>query len=190
MNINKIDGAIFIGSISDNPRAYGGKKHVHYSHKLKVNYNKNLPAKLINRALSIVYFICVNDIVYKIGQTSGKKGIKGCMSFYCVAGQDDCGPNRFTINALIREEMLKGNKVDVYMKYLEPIKVSVSGIGRLHDLSARISAKVLEEAHLSDYKLLVNKFPAWNFQESAAKVPAHINEQFASYRQMRAKGRK
>ena len=102
MNINKIDGAIFIGSISDNPRAYGGKKHVHYSHGLKVNYNKDLPANLINTALSIVYFICVNDIVYKIGQTSGQSGIKGCMGFYCVAGLDDSGHNRFTINALIR----------------------------------------------------------------------------------------
>jgi hypothetical protein len=189
MNINNIDEAIFIGSIVDNPKSYSGNKHVHYSHKLMVNYSQNLPSGLVNRHLSIVYFVCVDDIVYKIGQTSGKGGIKACMSFYCGAGQDDCGPNRFTINALIREELSKGNKVDVYMKYIEPITISVSGIDRQHTLVVPISAKALEHAHLMDYEQRMGCLPAWNFQEAGHPVPAHINEQFASYRQLRAKGR-
>ena len=138
---------------------------------------------------SMVYFVCVDHIVYKIGQTSGKGGIKGCMNFYCCAGQDVPGANRFTINALIREELSKGNKVDIYMKYIEPITISVSGIDRLHTLVAPISAKALEQVHLTDYEERMGRLPAWNFQEAGLPVPPHINEQFASYRQLRAKGR-
>jgi hypothetical protein len=75
------------------------------------------------------------------------------------------------------------------MKYIEPITISVSGIDRQHTLVVPISAKALEHAHLMDYEQRMGCLPAWNFQEAGHPVPAHINEQFASYRQLRAKGR-
>ena len=190
MNIASISDAIYIGDVAENDRAFSGKSPVLYNHSLKVRYSHNLEKGFVNRHLSIVYFFCVNDEIYKIGQTSGKSGIKGCMNFYCVAGQDDPGQNRFTINALMREQIQRGNKVSVYIKFLEPIMVPVPGISKVHHMPAPISAKCLEEVHLQEYREIVGSNPPWNFQESGMPVPAHINEQFASYKQMRATARK
>jgi hypothetical protein len=131
----------------------------------------------------------VNDVIYKIGQTSGKDGIKGCMNFYCGAGQDDPGPNRFTINALMREQIEAQNEVSVYIKFIEPITIPVPGINKIHHMAVPVSAKCLEEVHLQEYREIMGTNPPWNFQESGTPVPAHINEQFASYRQMRAGAR-
>ena len=189
MNINTIKDVLFIGDILDNPRAYSGTKHVLYKNKLKIDYNKKLPKGFVNKPLSIVYFICVDDTIYKIGQTSGKHGIKGCMNFYCCAGQDATGANRFTINALIRQEMSNGKKVSVYMKWEEPVLMKIEGINRTHKIYAPVCAKSLEQVHLADYRVMTGTIPPWNFQESVTKVPSFINEQFATYRKMRAAAR-
>ena len=189
MKISHIKDAIYIGHIVNHEKAYTGQKPVFYSHKLKVNYSKHLEKGLADRHLSIVYFFCVNDQIYKIGQTSGKNGIKGCMNFYCGAGQDDPGPNRFTINALIREQLKLGNDVSVYIKFIEPITIPVPGINKVHEISVPVSAKGLEEVHLQDYREIMGSNPPWNFQESGTPVPTYINEQFAEYRRMRAEDR-
>jgi len=186
MNINVIKDAIYIGDFVENTKSYSGAKPVLYQKSLKVDYADNLPQGLVTRHLSIVYFICVKEKIYKIGQTSGKSGIKGCLGFYCNAGQDDPGPNRFTINALIREEMKNGNRVSVHIKYIDPVPVRIPGITREHSIAVPVSAKCLEEAHLTEYREMVDTLPPWNFQESGRPVPAYINEQFASYRAMRA----
>ena len=186
MNINSVKGAIYIGDVVENPKAYGGNKPVLYQKSLKIDYSDNLPQGLATRHLSIVYFICVDDIIYKIGQTSGKTGIDGCMSFYCKAGQDDPGQNRFTINALMREEMQQGKKISIYIQYMDPVQVSVPGLSREHIYSVPLSAKCLEEACLTEYRESHNAPPPWNFQEAGTPVPTYINEQFASYRAMRA----
>jgi|TARA_R110002051_G_scaffold259588_1_gene319405 hypothetical protein len=189
MNISTINDALFIGNIAESPTPYRGNKPVLHRHKLKVQYNKNLASRLESKHLSIVYFICVDDIIYKIGQTSGKNGIKGCLNFYCSAGQDDPGHNRFAINALIREHINDGRKVSVYMKFLEPIWTQAMGINKAHQGLVPASAKWLEEIHLEDYREIVGANPPWNYQESNTPVPARINEQFAHYRQMRAAAR-
>jgi len=190
MKISQIADAIFIGRIGKSEKSYSGTKPVFYQNKLKIDYCRDLPKGFVDKHLSIVYFICVNDTIYKIGQTSGKNGIRGCLNFYCSAGQDDPGPNRFTINALIRECLNKNDSVDVYIKYLEPIEVAISGISKIHNVMVPISAKCLEEVHLEEYKKMTGSNPLWNFQESGRAVPSYINENFATYRKMRAQGRK
>lgn len=190
MNISEIEDAIFIGRISNCEKSYSGSKPVFYQNKLKVNYSRDLPKGMVNKHLSIVYFFCVNDVIYKIGQTSGKSGIKGCLGFYCNAGQDDPGQNRFTINALIRERLGENDKIDVYIKYMEPIEVEVSGIFEIHNIVVPVSAKCLEEVHLKEYRTIMGSNPPWNFQESGVPIPSHINEGFARYRKMRAEARK
>ena len=190
MKINQITDAIFIGRIVKSEKSYSGTKPVFYQNKLKIDYSNDLPKGLVDRHLSIVYFICVNNTIYKIGQTSGKNGIRGCLNFYCSAGQDDPGPSRFTINALIRECLSKNDSVEIYIKYLEPIEVEISGISKTHNVMVPISAKCLEEVHLEEYRKITGANPSWNFQESGEPVPSYINENFATYRKMRAEARK
>ena len=189
MNINQITDATYIGEVVDHDKAYSRHKPVFYSHKLRVNYSDELESGFVDEHLSIVYFFCVNGEIYKIGQTSGKNGIKGCMSFYCSAGQDDPGQNRFTINALMREHIAQGDKVSVYIKFIEPMQMLVSGVDKMHKVQANVSAKVLEEVHLQDYRRITGQLPRWNFQEAGVSVPTYIEEQFASYKQMRAAAR-
>jgi hypothetical protein len=190
MNISSVQNVTFIGDIVESDKVYSGSKPVFYRRKLRVNYCNDLPRGFVNRHLSIVYFICINKEIYKIGQTSGKNGIKGCLSFYCGAGQDDPGSNRFTINALMREQLKKGNEISIYIKFMEPIEISLFGISKKHFVRVPISAKCLEEVHLEEYRSITGANPSWNFQESGNPTPAYINEQFASYRKMRAEARK
>lgn len=189
MNINDCPNAYYVGNITEGTKEYRGSKYVKYPCKLQMEYSPSLPPGLRKKHLSIVYFICVNDQINKIGQTSGKGGIEACMNFYCVAGQDDCGPNRFLINALIREELRKGNKVSVYMLYKEPVLHLVEGLTQTYENYVLISPKYLEEACLKDYRKKEGALPEWNFQEAGLPTPAHINEQFASYRKKRAEAR-
>lgn len=189
MLISRIKDATYIGRVRESEKKYSGSKPVFYQNKLEIEYSKELQKGFVGRHLSIVYFICVDDVIYKIGQTSGKTGIKGCLEFYCCAGQDDPGQNRFIINALMREKLKNKQNVDIYIKYLEPIKYSISGIDREHDIITPISAKCLEQVHLEEYKDITGTNPLWNFQESGTPVPSYINENYTSYVKMRSRAR-
>jgi hypothetical protein len=90
----------------------------------------------------------------------------------------------------MRDALSLGKKVSVYMKYIGPVSVNVKGINKIHNVLVPISAKCLEEAHLSEHQELTGNFPTWNFQESNTAVPALITERYASYIDMRAKDRK
>ena len=41
-----------------------------------MNWNSNLPKGLLNKTLGIVYFMVVDGEIHKIGQTSGKGGVR------------------------------------------------------------------------------------------------------------------
>ena len=60
-------------------------KHVLYDYKLICLYDKNFPKELKYKELYLVYFIVVDEEIYKIGKSSGKSGISGCFKFlsYC-----------------------------------------------------------------------------------------------------------
>jgi len=190
INIQVVKNAIRVGEIVESSKEYGGNKHVLYSKKLQVLYDKNLPTSLKAQQLSIVYFFVSNGIIKKIGQTSGKNGIKGCLDFYCGAGQDDPGQARFVINWLIRDELKNSNKVEVYIKHLESVEVEIEGLTNTYKMLVPLDAKALEEASIKDYLKISNgSFPDWNFQESNKQVPAHIDAAFAAYRAERAKGK-
>jgi hypothetical protein len=188
MNSSQLKNAVRVGQIVMGTTPVKSKRYTAYSTTLKMEWDSTFPKKLKTRHLSIVYFILVNDEVYKIGQTSGKTGIYGCMNFYLNAGTDNPGPNRFAINYLMREELAKGNKIEMYMLYQEPIKVSIQSIsGKVHDIFAPIDAKKIEETCVSDYIDVHGKHPVWNYQEAHMDIPHHIDEAFADYRTKRAK---
>jgi hypothetical protein len=186
MNITHVPGTIRVGEIGYSKKEYTGTKHVLYQTKLQLNYDAQFPQNLKTKHVSMVYIFCVNEEIYKIGQSSGKTGIQGCMNFYLNAGSDDPGPNRFLINWLIREELDQGNKVEVHMIYMEPIAVEVPGLFKSKIMSVPVSAKGIEENCLTQYYILENHYPKWNFQENHELVPTHIQEAYAQYKLNRA----
>lgn len=182
MNISDVPSAIQVGEIVYGTKPYSGSKHVLYQNKLVLNYANNFPKKLKTEHVSLVYILCVNGEIYKIGQSSTKSGIQGCMGFYLSAGQDDPGINRFAINWFMREELNKGNKVEVYMIYMKLIALEVPGLFESKQINVPASAKGIEENCLSQYNAIEGCYPKWNYQETGASLPSEIHEAFGQYK--------
>ncbi|CAF34303.1 hypothetical protein S-PM2d238, partial [Synechococcus phage S-PM2] len=182
MQISDIPNATRVGEIVHGTQPYSGPKHVFYKTKLVLNYDPSFPKSLKTKQLSMVYILCVDGEIYKIGQSSTKSGIQGCMNFYLNAGQDDPGINRFAINWLIRDELDKGSKVEVYMIYMEPIIVEVPGLFKTSKMSVPVSAKGIEETCLMQYNVIEDCYPKWNYQETGENLPNQIHEAFGQYK--------
>ena len=182
MHISHVPNAIRVGEIVNGTKVYSGPKHVLYSTSLVINYDRNFPKQLKSKHVSLVYILCVNGEIYKIGQSSTKSGIQGCMGFYLNAGQDDPGINRFAINWFMREELKKGNCVEVYMIHMEPIVIEVPGLFQSKSVTVPVSAKGIEETCLEQYSKIESKFPQWNYQETGIALPDYIHEAFGQYK--------
>ena len=179
MNISEFKNQEYVGYFVESEKEYGGTKHVRHKRKLKLITDH----PLAKRELSICYMMVVDGKVKKIGQTSGKDGIFGCMSFYGGAGQDDPSQTRYSINLLIREEMKKGNNVEIYFQYEEPKKMTFNGATGSVTTMVPISAKVIEGNCVEHYKEVTDGYPEWNFQEDGEKTsyPVWIKEDYANY---------
>jgi hypothetical protein len=190
MKIKSVKSAIRVGEVINGTKLVKSNAYILYPTRLSIEWDKNFPHELKKKHLSIVYYIVVNDEIYKIGQTSGKNGIHGCMAFYFGAGTDDPGQARFTINYLMRQELGKGNRVHIYMQYEEPIKIKVNGIFSSKTTLVPISPKEMETLCLEDYHSKTGNFPVWNFQEMGKPVPHKIEEAFSNYRIKRNSSKK
>ena len=175
-----------VGHFTFSSSKYTGNKYVLYEYPLKLIYDPNFPIELRKKHVSLVYMFVVNGKIYKIGQSSCTHGINACMAFYKKAGQDDCGPNRFAINWLIRKELDNNSKVEVYMKYMEPIEVNVRGLISEKVMRVPISAKCMEKVCVADYKNIMGDEPPWNFQEHSESYPNEIKIAYAEYKVNRA----
>jgi hypothetical protein len=189
MKISRVSTCIKVGRIVVGEDEYTGNRYVYHRHALELEYDSECPRDLRNRHLSIVYLFTVNGDIFKIGQSSGRSGIAGCMNFYLKSGQDDPGINRFAINNLIRDEISKGNVVNVYMTYMDLIKIEVPGLLRPGLVEVPISAKGMEALFMEQYFSEEGCFPPWNYQENGTPLPAKVSEAFGEYRTRRARGR-
>jgi hypothetical protein len=189
MKITDVKNITKIGKIIFGIKEYTGRSYVLHNKALKLIFDDNFPEKLKRKQLSLIYLFIVNGIIYKIGQSSAKNGISGCMNFYLKSGQDDPGINRFSINLFIREELSKGNTVEVYMTYMDMIKVEVLGLIENEIVEVPISAKGMEELFMKQYYSIVKSYPKWNYQENGEPLPSNIAEAFGEYKIKRAQGR-
>lgn len=182
MKITEVPNILRVGEIVYSEKEYTGKKHVLYRHPLKLNYDSNFPKKMRKKHISICYMFCKNDEIEKIGQSSGTNGIEGCMGFYVRSGQDDPGINRFAVNWIIREELEKGNKIDLYMIYMDLIEIEVPGLFRPERILTPVSAKGMEQVCLKQYKEVEGCYPEWNYQERQKELPDIIHEVYGQYK--------
>lgn len=183
MNSSQLKNAIRLGEVKVGTKKYGGNRHVYWDYSLVIEYDNNFPKILKNKHLSIVYFILVDNVVYKIGQTSATSGIAGCLGFYLKAGQDDPRDNRFSINYLMRECISQNKRVEFYIQYSEPVKVQTKGIFSISEIEVPVSAKGMEEACIRDYQSVYGKnaYPVWNFQEAGTSPPNNILVEYNKY---------
>ena len=189
MLISQIPSALYAGQVVEGNAPRNSNRHNHYERRLAMNWSTSIPSALLNRHLSIVYFMVVDGEIMKIGQTSGSGGIRACLNFYTGAGFGDDGLPRFVINGLWREALAEGRRVDVYFIYMEPIEVSVPGLFGNTSMEVPVSAKGMEQNCLEQFHEVEGRYPAWNFQESGAPCPQHLFEAHSSYRLIRARDR-
>ena len=171
-----------MGNVIFDESPYKGNRYVRYPNKLKLVYDENFPKQLRCKYVSLIYLFVINGIIYKIGQSSGKEGINSCMHFYMISGQDDPGINRFAINYLIRDELNKGNLVEVYMYYKDIISEPVPTLFGYENAEVAVSAKRMEELSLAQYLASEGEYPKWNYQESNKSYPNEIHEAFVEYK--------
>jgi hypothetical protein len=178
-----------VGVITLSEVEYNGGSYVYHKRALELIYEKDFPRELKRKHLSLIYIFTVNGEIKKIGQSSAKNGIAGCMNFYLKSGQDDPGINRFFINILIREEISKGNTVEVYMTYMDLVEVEVPGLTSNELIEVPISAKGMEELFMRQYYSQEKRYPVWNYQENGEPIPSEVAEAYGEYKIKRARGR-
>ena len=180
MNISEFIYAVKVGIIIKHDKEYSGKRYVHFKKKLKLKAIVGLET-LLKEKNSIGYFLVINDKVIKIGQTTGTGGLNSCMGFYGCAGQDNPGKTRFAINLLMREEMKKGNVIEVWMQYESPFEKEFKGATSIVTREVLMSAKYIEDDCIKHYYNTTDEYPEWNFQEKGMPMPSWIAEEYARY---------
>lgn len=165
MNIKQATNAVRAGEfvLSNHPR---NKIGIVWDLDLKNKYD-------INKQHTMAYCFVINDIIYKIGQTDSRSGIKGAMDFYIGAMTGEPGPSRFVCHLLIAEQLLLGNKAEVYVVMLsEPIKINLPGLYGFEDVETLTASKYIEALCINEFKLQNNHtLPIWNTQEQGASYP-------------------
>jgi hypothetical protein len=165
MNINKVTNAIKVGTF------FLREDYIN-NHKINIKYEDNLSNDFLKNNSPRVYFIVVNDLIYKIGGSEQKGGIKGTMSFYVNALSGNPGLPRFVIHLLIAKEIIKNNKVELYMiSFPSKFEVDIPGLFSTKQYIVQTSFKYLEESCIEDYFLSEKSYPIWNFQESNLTYP-------------------
>jgi hypothetical protein len=125
-----------------------------------------------------IYFIVIDDEIYKIGSSACKGGIKTTFAFYQGGLGGSPSIRTFGIHKLIQIELDKGREIKIYSLFNEEIKVVVKGIYSSIEKITYPDIKEMEDICRMDYKKIYGKYPPWNFQENVEPWPASIKEAY------------
>lgn len=128
-----------------------------------------------------IYFIIVDDEIWKIGSSECKGGIKNTFAFYEGGLSGSPSIRTFGINMLILEQINIGKCVQVYALFIEPIKIVIYGLLSSVEKITYPQIKVMEDLCREDYKSTYGIYPKWNFQEKGEKWPEHIKTAYKEH---------
>ncbi len=164
IDITNVPNIVYIGNIV--------KKTTNSKGKWKLDYvcDKEIQKKENGR----IYFIIINDEIYKIGSSECKGGIKNTFGFYEGGLGGSPSIRTFGIHQLIQEQLNLGEIIKIYALFIEPIKVTIQGIVSSVERITYPQIKEMEDLCRKDYKKIYGKYPQWNFQENVEEWPEHI----------------
>jgi len=171
MNINELTNLIKVCDLSlnenDNDRALWN-----------ITWNRDVDNTILSQKNGRCYYIVVNDEIFKIGYSDCDGGIKSTIGSYRSSGNSGRPSDRtHGIHVLIAEQLLLGNKVEIYFHYNPLINVNLTLMdGSVVSIENSISGKILELKNMEIYKNKHNDFPVWNLQEAGKPWPTHIQE--------------
>ena len=180
MKINLVKTAVRIGEFMLYPE--------HPRNKIKVNYDQNVSDELLKDESGRVYLFVVDGEIKKIGGSASKGGIKTTLRLYVNSMTGSPGKPRFILHLLIRDELVKGKKVEVFMINSEKTYAPVSGLFDVEQLEIG-SFKEMEDKCRSDYFNSQRRFPDWNFQENNKDYPSKYSLEQVRYHEERLRGR-
>jgi hypothetical protein len=122
-----------------------------------------------------VYFILVDDKIYKIGSSAGKGGIKTTFAFYQEVNRSH-SISRIGVHILIQELLDADKEIKIYALFNDPIKVIAYGFFSANEVVDYPGSKVMEDVCRVEYKEKYGKYPPWNFQENGEKWPEYIHK--------------
>jgi len=171
MNINELTNPIKVCDISlnenDNDRSLWN-----------IIWNRDVDNSILSQKNGRCYYIVVNQEIFKIGYSDCDGGIKSTINSYRSSGNSGRPSDRtHGIHVLIAEQLLLGNKVEIYFHYNPLINVNLTLMdGSIVSIDNSISGKILELKNMEIYKNKHNDFPIWNLQEAGKPWPTHIQE--------------
>lgn len=113
-----------------------------------------------------IYLIVSDGEIMKIGKSKSKGGIKSTMSFYQGGMQGGPSIRTYGIHILIKEELEKGKKVEIYMIPFKKSKMLVKGLCDEEEMEITPDILDVEAKCKKDYKDREGQYPPWNFQEN------------------------
>jgi hypothetical protein len=125
-----------------------------------------------------IYFIIVDNEIYKIGSSECKGGIKNTFNFYECGLGGSPSIRTFGIHLLIQEQLDMCKEIKVYALFIEPIKVKIKGLLSTIEKITYPQIKEMEDLCREDFKKIYGKYPKWNFQENVEEWPLHIKIAF------------
>jgi hypothetical protein len=143
-----------------------------------INWNVEISNSILTQKNGRCYYIVVNDEIFKIGYSDCEGGIKSTINSYRSSGNSGRPSDRtHGIHVLITEQLLLGNKVEIYFHYNPLIVVPLILMdGSVVSVENSISGKILEIKNMEIFKNKHNHFPIWNLQEAGKPWPTHIQE--------------
>jgi hypothetical protein len=143
----------------------------HPKNHIKFNYLKDiedengqkLGKNTLTKRVGFVYLIVIDRKIRKIGGSQGKGGIKSTMNFYEGAMQGGPSIRSYGIHLLIKKELERGRRVEMYVIVSKEIKTEIKGLFGTHKAKV-VAFKEMEEKCNEDYKSRTEKYPDWHFQ--------------------------
>jgi hypothetical protein len=171
MNINELYSPIKVCDLVINPNDVDRALW-------NINWNRNVDNSILSQKNGRCYYIVVNEEIFKIGYSDCDGGIKSTINSYRSSGNSGRPSDRtHGIHVLITEQLLMGNKVEIYFHYNPLMKVDLTLMdGSVVSEEVSISGKKLELKNMEIYKNKHNDFPVWNLQEAGKPWPTHIQE--------------
>jgi hypothetical protein len=180
MHINKVKTAIKVGEFVLYPE--------HPRNKIRTIFNTQIDQKILTNEAGRVYLFVIDGIIKKIGGSSGMGGIKSTLSFYTGSMTGSPGKPRFILHLLIRDELKKGRKVEIFMIMSNKAIAPVSGLFDSKEMEIA-SFKEMEDRCRKDYFLSEQSFPEWNFKENNKSYPDKYAMEQVRYHEHRLRGK-
>ena len=183
--ISKNERIVYVGQVKYKQPRVENTPENKWKGKWDIDYtcSKEIQAKENGR----IYFILVDNTIYKIGSSAGKGGIKTTFSFYTGGLGGSPSIRTLGIHALIQELLDAGREIKIYVLFNDPIKVVAYGLCSANEVVTYPDVKVMEDACRVDYKKIYGKYPRWNFQENGEGWPAHIKKLYTEQVNQRKK---